>query len=208
LLPARRPGPRPDEDTPRSLRRRLAALPGPEQHRLLLDLLRVHTAAVLGHGSTDGVDTTVGFLEAGFDSLTAVELRNQLTTATGLRLPTTLLFDHPTPALLAEHLRARILDDGTGGAADQGGTAGDPGGAGASAASPPVLAALSRLEPALATVATDSTVRTAVITRLRDVLAAWTAADEPGPDGVDVADRLRAATAEEVFDFIDNQIQI
>ncbi len=208
LLPARRPGPRPDEDTPRSLRRRLAALPGPEQHRLLLDLLRVHTAAVLGHGSTDGVDTTVGFLEAGFDSLTAVELRNQLTTATGLRLPTTLLFDHPTPALLAEHLRARILDDSTGGAADQGGTAGDPGGAGASAASPPVLAALSRLEPALATVATDSTVRTAVITRLRDVLAAWTAADEPGPDGVDVADRLRAATAEEVFDFIDNQIQI
>ncbi|WP_165036575.1 acyl carrier protein, partial [Candidatus Protofrankia californiensis] len=184
LVSARRPPSRPD--TPQSLRQRLAGLPELEQHRLLLDLLRVHTAAVLGHGSTDTVDTTVGFLEAGFDSLTAVELRNQLNAATALRLPTTLLFDYPTPALLAEHLRAQILDGDT-------------------KAPPPVLAELTRLESALATVATDGTVRAAVITRLRDVLAKWTDAGER-PDDADVADKLRTATAEEVFDFIDNQI--
>ncbi len=184
LVSTRRPPSRPD--TPQSLRQRLAGLPELEQHRLLLDLLRVHTAAVLGHGSTDTVDTTVGFLEAGFDSLTAVELRNQLNTATALRLPTTLLFDYPTPALLAEHLRAQILDGDT-------------------KAPPPVLAELTRLESALATVATDGTVRAAVIIRLRDVLAKWTDAGER-PDDADVADKLRTATAEEVFDFIDNQI--
>ncbi|MCX2971908.1 type I polyketide synthase, partial [Streptomyces marinisediminis] len=86
----------------------------PEQgQRMLLDLVRTHVAAVLGHTGPDTIDAHRAFRDLGFDSLTAVEIRNRLTTATGLKLPTTLVFDHPTPTALTTHLHTHLTDHPT-----------------------------------------------------------------------------------------------
>jgi candicidin polyketide synthase FscB len=96
---------------PEALRQRLAGMPGPEQDRAFLDLVRMHAAAVLGHSSPQAVSARRPFSELGFDSLTAVELRNRLNAATGLRLPATLVFERPTPGALADHLREKMCPD-------------------------------------------------------------------------------------------------
>ncbi len=86
----------------------LAGLTGEELEQALLDLVRSEAALVLGHGSVDGIDPERGFLDLGFDSLTALEFRNRLGTATGLRLTATVIFDHPSPAALAVQLRTLL----------------------------------------------------------------------------------------------------
>jgi acyl transferase domain-containing protein len=83
----------------------LAGLPEAEQDRVLLELVRGHAAAILGHPSPEEVDTKRDFFEMGFASLGAVEFRNRLNAATGLSLPATVVYDHSTPAMLARHLR-------------------------------------------------------------------------------------------------------
>ncbi|WP_311315020.1 type I polyketide synthase [Streptomyces naphthomycinicus] len=88
---------------------RLAPLADAEQRRILLDLVRESAAVVLGHRDTDGFDEGQPFKNLGFDSLTAVKLRNRLHDFTGVSLPSSLVFDHPTPALLADHLRGELL---------------------------------------------------------------------------------------------------
>ncbi|HLU73638.1 MAG TPA: SDR family NAD(P)-dependent oxidoreductase, partial [Nonomuraea sp.] len=86
----------------------LAALPEEERLPALRELIRTHAAKVLGHASADTFDADQNFLEAGFDSLTSVELRNALSKAIGVRLPTAVVFDHPSPSALAAHLSGRI----------------------------------------------------------------------------------------------------
>ena len=91
-----------------ALRRQLAGRSGTYQEQVLLDLVRTHTAAVLGYGSAEAIEPQRSFNEIGFDSLTAVELRNRLHAVTGLRLPSTAVFEHPTPLLLARQFRAEL----------------------------------------------------------------------------------------------------
>ncbi|MER8069899.1 type I polyketide synthase [Streptomyces sp. NPDC094034] len=103
-----------EEEAPASggaLADRLAGLTEADQHRLLLDLVRGHAGAVLGHDGPDAVTPNRAFRELGFDSLTTIEVRKRLNTATGVRLPTTVMFDHPTPEALARHLHSVVLGE-------------------------------------------------------------------------------------------------
>ncbi|MFV2013616.1 type I polyketide synthase [Micromonospora sp. LOL_027] len=105
--PAARPVPAAAADVP--LRQRLAAMGAADRERTLLDLVRTHVVAVLGRSDPRTVDPDKGFLDLGLDSLAALELRNRLATATGQRLPATLVFDQPTANLLAAYLRTELL---------------------------------------------------------------------------------------------------
>ena len=169
--------------SPASLTRQLAALPRADRPPFVLDLLRAQVAAVLRHGTSDRIDPEMTFKDLGFDSLTAVELRNRVNTATGVRLATTVVFDHPTPAALAGHLLARLA----------------PGDADDDAA---VLADLDGLAARIAAMPPDSDAYTRVLTRLRGLVRGVRDGDEAS----DSHDDLELASDDELFAALDNEL--
>ncbi len=94
-----------------SLARKLASVPEPEREAIVLDLVREQAASVLGHDSAEAVDSRANFKDLGFDSLGAVELRNRLAQATGVRLDATLVFDYPNAEAIAGYLLAQVEGD-------------------------------------------------------------------------------------------------
>ncbi|MEV4493623.1 type I polyketide synthase [Micromonospora coxensis] len=175
----------PDGGAPQALRDRLAAAGEAERDRILLDLVRGTAATVLGHRTPTAIRAGRGFLELGFDSLTAVELRNRLSTETGLTLPTTLVFDHPTPTALAAHLRAELTPHGS---------------------ATPVVAEIDRLDQLLRDVPGERRGDAEITRRLEDLLTRWRGGDTPAPpaDGEPAAD-LVDATSDDIFDIIQRE---
>ena len=102
-----------------SLAGRLAETPEADHQAVVIELVRSHAAAVLGHASMQEIEPARAFQQMGFDSLGAVELRNRLTAATGLELPPTLIFDYPSVQALAAHLLATVTTDGPGATDDE-----------------------------------------------------------------------------------------
>jgi acyl carrier protein len=100
------------------LRQRLEGLSEGERERALLDLVRAEAAATLGHEGGAAIPASRAFRDVGFDSVTAVELRNRLRAATGLPLPTALVFDYPTPTALAGEIKTQLFGAGSGDGSD------------------------------------------------------------------------------------------
>ena len=164
-----------------ALSRRLREAPEGARGRLAEDFVRAEVAAILGHASAAAIGPNDAFKDLGFDSLAAIELRNRLGAAVDRRLAASVVFDYPTAAALAAHL----LEE-AGGA----GSAPAPG--------------LGQLEQALAALSADDPARAELAGRLR-ALAAELDGDG-GASGGSVADRLEAASDQELLDFIDTQV--
>ncbi|WEV24714.1 SDR family NAD(P)-dependent oxidoreductase [Streptomyces sp. 71268] len=170
-----------------ALRERLLALAPGERQRAVLDLVRGHAAAVLGFAGMEGVESDRAFKELGFDSLTAVEFRNRLNADTGLRLPTTLVFDYPNAKALAEHVREGVLPD-----------------EGASVS--PLIADLEKLEASLSTAEPDDAGRTAIAARLQVLLARLNGDEGGAKNAESITQRLDEASDDDLFDFIENEL--
>jgi NADPH:quinone reductase-like Zn-dependent oxidoreductase/NAD(P)-dependent dehydrogenase (short-subunit alcohol dehydrogenase family) len=166
---------------------RLGVMPLAERDRLLLDLVRTQVAAVLGLADPDTVEPERPFKEIGFDSLTAVELRNRVNGITGLKLAPTLVFDFPTPVALAEELRGQLVSDDV-------------------TVPVPVLADLDRVAQALTGVPLeDEEVRARVDAALTELLAGWKALQPQASDGLK-ARLSTASSADDLFDLIDTEL--
>ncbi|WP_280686416.1 type I polyketide synthase [Kitasatospora sp. MAA19] len=174
------PEPQRDRRTAESLRERVGGLAGEARVRVLVDAVRSEVAATLGHASAASVDARRSFTDLGFDSLTAVELRNRLTALTGVELPATVAFDHPSSEALAA-----FLDGELPGAADT------------------LPAELDRLEALLAA-AGEETDREHVAERLEHLLSEWKRRGHE--NGQHTADLTEATTPEELMDFIDRNL--
>ncbi|MFH8468079.1 type I polyketide synthase [Streptomyces sp. NPDC017991] len=165
---------------------RLAGRTGPDRDRFLLEVVRGQVAAVLGHEDGGSVEPDRAFTELGFSSLTAVQLRNALNAVTGLRLPTSLVFDHPTSRAVAELLLTELApEDETGPALDS---------------------ELRNLELALEAAEPDEAERARVTARLRAITAAWAVSSRPDDDTA-AGTSLATVSAKEMFDILDGELE-
>ncbi|WP_455711601.1 type I polyketide synthase [Streptomyces iakyrus] len=180
------------------LAERLAPLGDAQREQYLLTLVTELVAKVLKHSDTTAVVPHRPFQELGFDSLTGVELRNRLGAETGLSLPATVVFDHPTPAALAAYVQEQAAASAPGR---------EPGRAATDA-----TAELDRLEASLDALAADGTqpdeTRAALSTRLRALAdrLAGPAGTPSRPSADAEATDLTDASADEIFDFIDSRL--
>ncbi|MEU2065270.1 phosphopantetheine-binding protein, partial [Streptomyces sp. NPDC013455] len=170
-----------------TLAERLGTLTPEQQHDTLLTLVRSHIATVLGHPTPDTIHPDHAFRDLGFDSLTAVELRNHLTHTTGLRLPTTIAFDHPTATTLTHHLTTLLTGNADSDVA-------------------PVLAELDKLESALDALDRDDSACERVTLRLQSLMLKWSGSRQPTTEGTDDSGRFASATADELLEFIDRDL--
>ncbi|MFI2437566.1 SDR family NAD(P)-dependent oxidoreductase, partial [Streptomyces sp. NPDC018693] len=201
LAPTRRSaGPRPSrtedrtdaaeaEDTGRSLADELASLGRQEQRERITEVVRSTTAVVLAHPEPETLALGQPFKALGFDSLTTVQLRNRLSTVTGLRLPTSLAFDHPTPIALIDHLHSRL-------APQEGGA---PTGKS-------VLQDLERVAATLTTLETDPAEQTEIALRLKDLLWQWNNRRDDTANSAISDDNLDVASDEELFEALDREL--
>jgi acyl carrier protein len=182
---ARRPGSA-GAPSAAAFKQRLAALPETERERFVLDLVLAQIASVLGHASAIDAPTDRPLQELGLDSLRALELRNRLGAATGLRLPATLLFDHPTAAALAKRLNAECTPS-------------------AGSADASFFTELDRLEALLSSLHATDAARASGAKRLQRLASQWMTPN--GSEGsADIGQALESATAEELFSFISEEL--
>ncbi|MFD9571102.1 SDR family NAD(P)-dependent oxidoreductase [Streptomyces sp. NPDC059982] len=177
-------------DPAADLQERLARLTDTERGRVLTSLVCGQAAVVLGHSDPAAIEPTRGFLDLGFDSLTAVEFRNRLNAATGLRLSATLVFDHPTPAHLADHLHTRLAPDG----------------AGPADGTDAVEAELERLEAMLLPLDAADEASHKITARLETLLFKWRDKHGAGTATSLVEDAIETASDDEIFDLIDEEL--
>ncbi len=173
-----------------SLEKRLAGSPPEEWDGIVLELVRAHVAGVLGYASPEEVDPQRAFKDLGFDSLAAVELRNRLSQATGMKLPSTLVFDHPTPAAVAEYTRSKVSINGAG--------------------VPAIDDQLDKLEAALAAIVEDHAERARIKGRLQGLTrrVQTLLADDSyvlAAVGAETEESLESATDDEVFELLDKR---
>ncbi|MEW1796242.1 type I polyketide synthase [Streptomyces niveus] len=175
-----------ERTAPTTLREQLAGAAPAERERAVVGLVQQEVAAVLGHREPVAADRS--FKELGFDSLTAVELRNRVNAAAGLALPTTLVFDHPTPVALTRLLLTELAPT------DSAPIEGTPTSA---------LDQLADLEASLAALPDDPGLRERITARLDTLAALWRSATEDPTETV----RIDEASVDEVFDFIDRELR-
>jgi short-subunit dehydrogenase/acyl carrier protein len=172
-----------------SLVARLAGVPSDQHPAIVEELVRGQVAAILGHSSSSDVELDRPFLDLGFDSLAAVTLRNRLGAATGLRLPSTLAFDHPSPAAVAAYLTAEVAAAG-----------------GAKTPEAEVEEALAGLEASLAAVGDERGARERIGMRLRAALAGLSGVAEEAGEADETSEDLAALSHDEVFALIDEEV--
>jgi acyl transferase domain-containing protein/acyl carrier protein len=170
----------------RSLAERLQGVPRDERPGLVLEVVRTQIAAVLGYGSAEEVEADRAFLDLGLDSLGAVELRNRLSAASGLRLPPTLAFDYPSPTALAAHLVSVITDGG------------------GKSHEAEIDGVLADLKEKLDAVGDERGIRERVGMRLRAALAELSPNDAEGAEKAD--EDVASMSHDEVFALIDEEL--